>query len=266
MNTQEMRIDLLKMALAAKAQGAHLGGSLSMVEIMAALYGKVLNFDPQDMMAERRDRLIVSKGHGVMAQYAALKQCGLLSEEQLLGYKDNGGMISAHPSVNLALGIEYASGSLGMGLSLGVGAALALRRKGNTDSRVFVVLGDGECDEGSVWEAACSAAHYRLDNLVAIVDRNGLQYDGPTESVMALENFEARWRAFGWEAISVDGHNVTELVAALSRRTEKPLAVIARTIKGKGISFMEHAVQWHNGVVTQKLFDQAMTELGTAHA
>lgn len=266
MNTQEMRIDLLKMALVAKAQGAHLGGSLSMVEIMAALYSKVLTFDPQDMMAEWRDRLILSKGHGVMAQYTALKQCGLLSEEQLLGYKTNGGMISAHPSVNLGLGIEYASGSLGMGLSLGVGAALALRRKGNTGPRVFVVLGDGECDEGSVWEAACSATHYKLGNLVAIVDRNGLQYDGPTESVMTLEDFEARWKAFGWDTVSVDGHDVAALVSALSRRTEKPLAVIARTVKGKGVSFMEHAVQWHNGVVTQKLFEQAMAELGGAHA
>lgn len=261
MNTKEMRLDILRMALAAKSQGAHMGGSLSMVEIVAVLYGGVMSLDATDVLKEDRDRLIISKGHGVMAQYAALRQVGLLSEDDLLTYKANGGPVSAHPAVNPALGIEYASGSLGIGLSLGVGAALALRRKGNTGSRVFVVLGDGECNEGSIWEAACSAAQYHLTNLVVIVDRNNLQYDGPTETIMGLEDFEARWQAFGWEAITVDGHDVEALRTALSRRAEKPLVVIARTVKGKGVPFMENAPQWHNGVVTQKLFEQAVEGL-----
>ena len=187
-----MRLDILKMALAAKMQGAHMGGSLSMVEIMAALYGGVINMNALVAGKEERDRLILSKGHGVMAQYAALLQAGLLQDEDLLTYKANHGRLSAHPAVNPALGIEYASGSLGIGLSLGVGAALALRRKNNSQSRVFVILGDGECNEGAVWEAAASAAHYALKNLVAIVDRNGLQYDGNTESIMQLEDFKAR--------------------------------------------------------------------------
>lgn len=261
MNTKEMRLDILRMAFAAKSQGAHMGGSLSMVEIMAALYGGVMAVDILDMGCEKRDRLIISKGHGVMAQYAALRQKGLLDADTLLTYKASGGLISAHPSINPSLGIEYASGSLGMGLSLGVGAALAMRRTGNTCSRVFVILGDGECNEGSVWEAAFSAAHFRLGNLVAIVDKNGLQYDGPTEDIMALGDFEARWKAFGWETASVEGHNVGALTDALSQRTEKPRVVIARTVKGKGVSFMENVPQWHNGVVTQKLFDQAVAEL-----
>jgi len=261
MNTREMRIDILKMALAAKSQGAHMGGSLSMVEIMAALYGGVMKIDPKDIQNEVRDRLIISKGHGVMAQYVALKQIGLLSEEQLLTYKANDSIVSAHPAVNSSLGIDYASGSLGMGLSLAVGAALALKRKENEESRIFVILGDGECNEGSVWEAASAAAHYGLGNVVAIVDRNGLQYDGDTESIMALEDLEAKWKSFGWETVAVDGHDVSALSEALSHRTEKPYAVIARTVKGKGVSFMENAPQWHNGVVTQKMFEQAAAEV-----
>ena len=167
---KQMRIDLLKMALSAGAQGAHMGGSLSLVEIMAVLYLDVMKFNLQNMKDEARDRLIMSKGHGVMAQYAALKQVGVLSEEDILTYKANDSKVAAHPSLNEQLGIEFSSGSLGQGLSLGVGTALALKRKNNLSSRVFVVLGDGECDEGSVWEAAASASHFGLNNLVAIVD------------------------------------------------------------------------------------------------
>ena len=260
-STREMRSDLLKMALVAKSQGAHLGGSLSLVEIMAALYGGVTKFDLKNPEAENRDRVILSKGHGVMAQYAALKQAGLLSEEDLLTYKADKTNAPAHPSMNLKMGIEFSSGSLGQGLSLGVGTALALKRKNNTSSRVYVILGDGECDEGSVWEAAMTAAHYRLDNLVAVIDRNRLQYDGDTETVLPLENFADKWRAFGWNVAECNGHSVKDIIAALSGKQEKPFVLIAHTIKGKGVSFMENAPQWHNGVLTQKLFEQAMSEV-----
>ncbi|WP_443826184.1 transketolase [Desulfovibrio sp.] len=266
MNTRKMRLDILKMALAAKSKGAHTGGSLSIVEIMAALYGGIMDMDAIATGKEERDRLILSKGHGAMAQYAALHQAGLIDDEELLTYAASNSRLSIHLAANPALGIDYASGSLGIGLSLGVGTALALRRKNNNRSRVFVILGDGECNEGAVWEAAASAAHYALGNLVAIVDRNGLQYGGDTESIMRLENFEARWQAFGWETVSVDGHDVAALEQALSLRTAKPLAIIARTIKGKGISFMENMPKWHHDVVTQKLFDQAVAELVEAEA
>ena len=262
MNTREMRIDLLKMALAAKSAGAHLGGSLSLVEIMAVLYGQVLAFDPKNPQDEKRDRLVLSKGHGVMAQYVALKQIGVLTEEELLTYKVTGSIVSAHPSVHQSrLGIDFASGSLGQGLSQGVGVALALRRKHNESSRVFVVLGDGECDEGSVWEAAAAAAHYGLTNLIAIVDQNQLQYDGPTEKVLDLADLAAKWRAFGWETITVDGHNVEAISATCGSLLKKPRAIIAKTVKGKGISFMENVPAWHHGVVTQKIYDLAMVEL-----
>ena len=260
-DTREMRSDLLHMALAAKNQGAHLGGSLSLVEIMAALYGGVMNFDAKNPTAENRDRVILSKGHGVMAQYAALKQTGLLTEDDLLTYKADETKAPAHPSLNLPAGIEFSSGSLGQGLSLGVGTALALKRKSNLSSRVFVILGDGECDEGSVWEAAMTAAHYRLNNLVAIIDRNRLQYDGDTEAVLPLEDFSAKWRSFGWNVAECDGHSVNEITAALSEKLETPFALIANTVKGKGVSFMENMPQWHNGVLTQKLFEQAMAEV-----
>lgn len=260
-DTCEMRIDILKMGFSAKSSGGHFGGSLSSVEIMAALYGGVMTFDPENPADEKRDRFIFSKGHGVMAQYAALKQLGLLTDDQLITYKKTDSVVSAHPSMNPALGIEFSSGSLGQGLSLGVGVTLALRRKGNESSRVFVLLGDGECDEGSIWEAAMSAANYKLGNLVAVVDKNGLQYDGDTEMVLALDDLAAKWRAFGWKTVNVDGHDVCALVAAFGTQSDKPLAVIAHTVKGKGVSFMENAAQWHHGVLTQKFYDQAMEEL-----
>jgi len=267
LNYTEMRIDILRMGLGAKSAGAHFGGSLSLVEIVAALYGGVMAFDPENVRDEKRDRLIFSKGHGVMPVYAAFKQLGMTTEAELATYKATGSDITAHPTVCPRFGTEFASGSLGQGLSQGVGTCLALRRKGNTTSRAFVILGDGECNEGSVWEAAESAAHFGLGNLVAIVDRNGLQYDGDTNAVMNMQDMAAKWRAFGWKCIECDGHDVVALTAALSKRSEKPLCVIAKTVKGKGVSFMEGVPAWHHGVLTQKLFDQAMAELtGGDHA
>ena len=261
LDCREMRKDILKMALAAKREGGHLGGSLSAVEILAALYGGAMRFDPKSPADETRDRFIFSKGHGVMSQYAAYRQIGLLTEEQVLTYKQSGSVVTAHPSLNPDLGVEFSSGSLGQGLSQGVGVALALKRKSNFDSRVFVLLGDGECDEGSVWEAAMAAASYRLDNLVAIVDKNGLQYDGDTEKVLALDDLATKWKAFGWNAIDVDGHDVSRLQEGLSRKGEKPLAVIAHTVKGKGVSFMENVPAWHHSILTQRQFAQALAEL-----
>ena len=261
-NAKEMRRDIIEMGYRAGMNGAHFGGSLSLVEIMSVLYGRVINFDIHNTMAENRDRLILSKGHGVMAQYAALKGIGLLTNDDLLGFKRNGSELSAHPSINGRLGIEFSSGSLGQGLSLGVGVALALKLKGNETSRIFVVLGDGECDEGSIWEAALSAAHYRLSNLVAVVDRNHLQYDGNTEDILQIERFSQKWQAFGWMTAECDGHDEQELTKALSLKTDKPLVVIANTVKGKGISFMENQSKWHNGVLTKSMYEKALSELG----
>lgn len=258
--SKQIRRDILEMGFAGGINGAHFGGSLSLVEIMASLYGEVMKFDVHNPVDESRDRLILSKGHGVIAQYAAMKQIGLFNDD-LMSFKQNETRLYAHPSMNLKMGIEFSSGSLGQGLSLGVGTALALRRKQNNISRVLVILGDGECDEGSVWEAAMSAVSFRLDNIIAIVDRNHLQYDDDTEMVLPLEDFKAKWQSFGWEVSECNGHDTDELVKILSAKYNKPFVLVADTVKGKGVSFMENNVAWHNGVLTKTLYDKAVQEL-----
>jgi len=257
-----MRRDSLAMALAAGSSGAHLGGGLSMIEIMAVLYRGVMRCDRDNPTCEERDRFILSKGHGVLAYYAALHQVGFFTNDELSTFKADNTSLYGHPSMNLAKGIEFSSGSLGLGLSLGIGSALALRRKGNSKSRIFVLLGDGECNEGSVWEAAAAAAHFRLNNLVAIVDKNGLQYDGHTCDVLSMESLTAKWQSFGWATLKVDGHDVGQLLDALATHCEQPVVVIANTVKGKGVSFMENNPAWHHARLSQSQYDQAINELG----
>ena len=257
----QMRKDSLRMSLRSGAVGAHLGGGLSMIEIMAVLYTAIMKYDLKEPQNEERDRFILSKGHGVLALYTALNQAGFIPDEDLDTFKSNETYLYGHPSMDIKKGIEFSSGSLGQGLSLGVGTALALRHKSNENSRVYVLLGDGECDEGSVWEAAASAAHYKLSNLIAIVDENELQYDGPTHEVLSMGSFSRKFESFGWDAINVDGHSVKSLYDALTRKGEKPIAIIAHTIKGKGISFMENKREWHHSRLSQKQYEEAMQEL-----
>ena len=257
----EMRKDCLVMAKAAGSEGFHFGASLSIIEIVAVLYLRVMRIGKDLFQSQWRDRFILSKGHGVPAIYAALERMGVLSREDLLTFKGEGSALSGHPCKNESLGIEFSSGSLGQGLSYGVGVALALKRKGNRDARVFVLLGDGECDEGSVWEAAMAAAKYRLDHLTVIVDRNRLQYDGETEQVMPIESLEEKWKAFGWDACNVDGHDLEQLEMACRKESDRPRAIIANTVKGKGISFMEHDAQWHHGMMTTTQEAQAWKEV-----
>lgn len=241
-------------------QGAHIGGSLSLAEIMAVLYCGVMELDPEAPLREDRDRLILSKGHGAMALYSALRLRGYVTPDELLTYKSNETIISAHPTRAPERGLEFASGSLGQGLSLGVGVCLALRRKGHPSPRVFVVQGDGEIDEGSVWEAAASASHYGLSHLVTIIDKNGLQYDGRTGDVLSMGDIGAKWRSFGWEAREVDGHDVSALHEALTEAHRRPLAVIATTVKGKGVSFLENDFRCHNARLSAQQYEQAMAE------
>lgn len=257
----EMRRDVLRMAKAAGNSGAHFGGTLSMIEIAAALYAEVMNISKELLHSEERDRFILSKGHGVPAVYAAMKQVGILSEEELDTFKKDETRLYGHPCMDAEIGIEYSTGSLGQGLSLAVGAALGMRHKNNHTSRVFVVLGDGECDEGSVWEAAMAAAQFSLNNVVAIVDRNHLQYDGDTETILKLESLEEKWKSFGWDVRCIDGHDVAACCAAFSGRTDRPLAVIADTVKGKGISFMENDPSWHHKKMSSTQELQAMEEM-----
>ena len=249
--------------MTADSPGAHLGGSMSAVEILTTLlFDGVVHHDPKNPKMEGRDYLIFSKGHASAALYAALAERGYFPVAELQEYKKTGGRLAGHPLKSIP-GVELATGSLGHGLGVGNGIAMAARHDGQR-FKVFVVMGDGECQEGSVWEAAMTAAHYKLDNVVAIVDRNFVQEDGPTEEVMALEPFADKWRAFGWEVREVDGHDIAALQEPLHSVPfvpGKPSVIIARTVKGKSISFAEHNNAWHYGKLSAELRAQAMSEL-----
>lgn len=259
---RRIRRHIIDMTYNTGKTGAHLGGSLSMVELLAGLYAGNLRFRREEPDWEGRDRVILSKGHAAMALYPALAEVGIIDEAELATFKKDGSRLSGHPSLNGLPGIEFASGSLGQGLSLGVGVSLALKRKNNRDSRVFVFLGDGECDEGSIWEAAASASHYHLDNLVAVVDANALQYDGYTENVLKMSPFEKKWQDFGWDTVAIDGHKIEQVLEAYKKHGEKPLMILAHTVKGKGVSFMENNWRFHNAVLSREQYEQAIEELG----
>ena len=248
------------MTYSAGPQGAHIGGSLSLCEILSVLYHDTMKYDKDNPADPSRDRLILSKGHGAIALYAALKSIGLFSDEELASYKHDGSILTAHPTYLPEKGMEFASGSLGQGLSIGVGVALALKRKANP-AKIFVIVGDGECNEGSVWEAASSASHYGLDNLVCIVDKNMLQYDGNTADILDMGDLSQKFRSFGWDTEECNGHDCDELSKAFSCSHDKPLAVICNTVKGKGISFIEGQYKWHNSSLTEAQFNDAMKEL-----
>lgn len=253
--SREMRKDILHMALKAGANGAHIGGALSSVEILAALYLDALNLD-----AAQKDLFILSKGHCVMSQYAAMRQAGLLSSEDLQKFEDPASPLCSHATMSGETGVEFSTGSLGQGLSLGAGVALGMKKRG-ASGRVFVLLGDGECNEGQVWEAAQCAAHFGLGQLAAIVDANGMQLDGFSRDVMEPGDLAAKWKSFGWDVQEVDGHDPLAVARALKRTGSAPSAIIARTIKGKGISIMENAPAWHHGRLSRKQYEQALSEL-----
>ena len=246
--------------------GAHLGGSLSLVEILVALYSKYVRYDPGNPSSESRDRVILSKGHAALALYPTLAEFGIIDENLLSTFKQNGSKLGGHPSLNGLPGIEFSSGSLGQGLSYGVGVGLALKKKSNSTSKIYVILGDGECDEGSVWESIMSASHFHLNNLVAIVDVNKIQYDGGTESVMNLEPLREKWEYFGWNVSVVDGHDLTDLMNSLgtAQDSARPTVILAQTVKGKGISFMENNPKYHNSYLSQEQYAEALKELGGA--
>ena len=261
-SAKEMRTVMIEMGYRC-GSSAHFGGGLSMVEVLVALYGHVLNYKNNDPRWEDRDRFILSKGHGVLGFYAALYTFGLIGKKEIMSFQQNESEFIAHPIMDLDFGIESSNGSLGHGLSLGVGIAMAARLKKKA-FKTFVMLGDGECNEGSVWEAVMCASHHKLNNLIAIVDRNSMQNDGESIDIMSFSSMESVWRGFGWNVASIDGHDLDSLVENLvpEKTTDKPTVIIANTIKGKGISFMENVASWHHGTLTQKTYDQAIEELG----
>jgi transketolase len=257
---QEIRLETFE--IIAKAGGGHFGGSLSEVEILTTLYFDELRLNTDNPKDHHRDRLILSKGHGGPALYVILARKGYFPREWLAELDKSGGRLPKHVD-RIVPGAELSSGSLGQGLSTGIGMALACRLD-KIDSRIYVVMGDGELDEGQCWEAAMCAAKYKLDNLTAIVDWNCVQVDGTCDEIMPTSPLDKKWAAFGWHVISVDGHQVSELQDALekARNTrDQPTVIIARTIKGKGVSFMENQAKWHSGSVSDEQYKIAIAEL-----
>ena len=315
---KQVRLDGLEMAKTSGRGGAHLGGSFSAVEILTVLYGYAMRFDPEKPEWDGRDRFLPSKNHCVLAHLPVLARSGFFDVAELQEFQKNGGRLTGYP-LRPEIGLEYSGGSLGMAISVGVGQALTLREKygnsGETDvadgerglsagetidvqiegaaegtviPRVFVLMGDAELNEGSIWEAFMSAAHYKLSNLIAIIDRNHLSYDGNTEDVMAIEPLEDKLRAFGWDVVTCDGHDVADLVRAFDEALDcvggcvggkadgvgksdasvvekadegKPHVIIADTIKGKGVSFMESVPSYHHASITEEQYEQAKAEI-----
>jgi transketolase len=246
-----------------RAQSSHIGSNYSMAELLAVLYGKVLRVDPANPDWPDRDRFILSKGHACAAFYAVLAECGFFPLDWLDTFYQNGSRLAGHATHTHVPGIEVSTGSLGHGLSLATGMALAAKRD-SRKYRIFALLSDGECDEGSTWEAALFASHYGLDNLIAIVDYNKIQAMGPVKEVMDLEPFAAKWRSFGWAVREVDGHNLEEVETSLSQvpyEPARPSCVIAHTVKGKGVNFMENDVLWHYRSPQGEEFEAALMEL-----
>lgn len=260
----ELRADVIRMSH--RSGGAHLASSLSCADIVAVLYGEVLHVDPGAPRHPGRDRFIMSKGHAAALQYAALARTGFLPVSELETYGVNGSRLAEHPLVGMVPGVEAATGSLGHGLPMGVGMALASRIRG-TGGRVFVLLSDGENNEGSVWEAAMFAASQKLERVCVVVDYNKWQATGRSDDVLALAPLTDKWAAFGWRTLEVDGHNVRSLSDAFRQfdsPSDSPTAVIAHTVKGKGVSFMEDDNNWHYRVPTTSELALALRELGVA--
>jgi transketolase len=258
---KEIRKRLLQMIHEGKT--GHTGGALSSVDILVSLYYAVMNIDPDDPKCPERDRFILSKGHSVEGLYCILADKGFFPEEELRTFSQYGSRLIGHPSMKVP-GIEANTGALGHGLSIGVGTALGLKLDDRTQ-RVFVLMGDGELAEGSIWEAAMSASNFKLDNLTGIIDRNGLQISGNTEDVMALECLRAKWEAFGWAVTETDGHDYDALIENLNMTCPgQPHLIIAATTKGKGVSFMENNAKWHHGAPTAEQLEQALNDLERA--
>ena len=256
----DLRADVVKMIGVGKP--GHIGGSCSLAEIVAALYFGKMHFDPKALKDPNRDRFLVSKGHSVPIQYAALVEMGAIPREEMAKLKTLTGKLQGHPDL-MTPGMEAVTGSLGQGLSIACGMALTLRLR-KSSARVYVVMGDGELAEGQLWEAGMAAARYKLDNITAIVDRNRIQATGPTKDIFDIPNLEDKWRAFGWNVLSVDGHDVSAILAVLDEAAAlkgAPTVIIAETIKGKGISFAENTAAFHNAALSQAQYDQALVEI-----
>lgn len=257
-----IRKDIVSM-LTESASG-HPGGSLSIADIMAVLFFKEMNIHIDNPLDPNRDRFVLSKGHAAPALYSALARKGYFEVEELKTLRKTGSRLQGHPNMNDVPGIDMSTGSLGQGISAAVGMALA-GKLDKKDYRVYAILGDGELEEGQVWEAAMSAAHYKLDNLTAFIDNNGLQIDGNIEDVMNPGPIDKKFEAFGWNVLKINGHDYDEIIDAISKSKEfkgMPTAIICKTVKGKGVSFMENQAGWHGAAPSKEQCEQALKEIG----
>ena len=257
---QQIRRDIVSMIK--RARSGHLGPSMSCVELLVSLYFDRMNYRPREPAWRDRDRLVLSKGHAAPALYAALARAGYFDESVLLSFRETGSMLQGHPVTRIP-GVDVSTGSLGQGLSIANGIALAGRLDGKR-YRVYVLMGDGECDEGQVWEAAMTAGHLGLSNVTAVIDRNGVQSDDATEKIKRKEPLDRKWRSFGWQVLEIDGHNFAQIRHSFDlaeSTTDRPTVIIARTVKGKGLSFLEGDANSHNVTLTEEDLEWALDEL-----
>ena len=258
---KEIRRDIISMTAAAGS--GHPGGSLSAAGIVTALYFQIMRLDPERPDWPDRDRFVLSKGHAAPVLYSALAERGFFRTSELLTLRKLGSRLQGHPDMKSLPGVEMSTGSLGQGLAVANGMALA-GKLDNRDYRVFVLMGDGENQEGMIWEAAMAAAHYKLDNLTAFLDHNGLQIDGPVREVMSVEPVADKWKAFGWDVQVIDGHDLSQIINAVEKAKEvkgRPQMIVAETVKGKGVSFMENNVDWHGRAPNPQETEKALAEL-----
>ncbi len=261
--SKNIKRKILDMAFIAGSSSSHFGGALSIVEIISTLFSHQLKIKRDDPEWIDRDRFILSKGHACLAYYAALSEIGYLKDEDLKTFEQDGSKLAGHPVKSTKHGIEFSTGSLGIGLSIGLGLALGAKRKKKTN-KTYVVIGDGECNEGSIWESALAAPNLKLDNLIVIIDKNNFQQTGSTKNIMDTNKLKDKWISFGWSVKEVDGHNIFELIkyfSSLNFKSNVPHLLIANTIKGKGFSFSENNNEWHHAVMTKANYEKAIQEL-----
>ena len=260
----DVRIDIINEVYSAKS--GHPGGALSIADILTVLYFNQMNVNPEMPQSNLRDRLVLSKGHASAALYAVLAERGFINKEDLQTFRKLGSNLQGHPDMEKVPGVDMSTGSLGQGLSIANGMAIASKMD-NLGCRVYCILGDGEIEEGQIWEAAMTSNKYKLDNLCVIVDNNNLQIDGTIEEVMSSYPIDEKFKSFGFQVINIDGHNLQEIIDAFDvarNIKDKPVCIIAKTIKGKGVSFMENMASWHHGVMTEEQYEQAVRELEAA--
>ncbi len=259
---REVRKDILKMTT--NVNSGHPGGAMSATDVIVTLYYYKMRHDPLNPNWEERDKFVLSKGHVCPALYSVLARCGYFPMEELMKFRKLEGKLQGHPDMRKTPGIEISTGSLGHGIGAAIGMAM-MAKLDKKDTRIYCMIGDGEAQEGSVWEASMAASHYNLDNLCVILDNNNLQIDGPVDEVMSIYPVLEKWQAFGWHVIEIDGHNYSEIIQALSEAENvkfKPTMVVSKTVKGKGVSFMENRAEWHGKALPPDLLEEALKELG----